>query len=92
MCIVEVKRDDVTSGEARLQMLEYMKRAIDHPSREPNLRGYLVEANQVTPYLVVRRGFCWVVEQGETFDMFAAGDRFTTELCEIAIQTWNHQS
>lgn len=89
VCIVEIKRNDVTEGKAKIQMKEYLLQAAAHPSRDENLRGYLVMANIVIPFRVeVHRNRVIVVE-GAPFDMFATGDRFTRELCGIAIRHWN---
>ena len=91
VCVVEVKRDDLSIGEARGQMSKYMAHVAPHHSREKNLRCYLVMANQVIPFwLEMIAGVGWEVVQGETFDMFAPGDRFTRELCEIARRNWNN--
>ncbi|KAF8235369.1 hypothetical protein L208DRAFT_1392509 [Tricholoma matsutake] len=67
----------------------YMWKAAQHPSCDGELRGYLIMANTVIPFWVEGDREDVEVRQGDTFDMFAAGDQLTMELCEIAICNWN---
>jgi len=85
VCIVEIKRDNVGEGQAIDQMMRYMWKAAQHPSRDGDLRGYLIMANAVIPFWVEGEWEDMDIRQGDTFDMFATGDQLTTELCEIAI-------
>ena len=68
------------------KMIDYMDQAGNHGSRDPNLRGYLVRGNEIIPFWLDDNG---VTNYGATFDMFAPGDQFTTELCNIAVANWN---
>ena len=89
VCIIGVKRKHLTVEEATEQMTQYMLQVAEHSSREEGFRGYLLIPNHVVPFQLERQGFGWEIVQGEAFDMFADGDRFTRELCEIAGRNWN---
>lgn len=89
VCLVEIKRDDDTIVKAYEQMGRYMEQLAEHPSREGNLRGYLVAGNWVTVFSLEDDGDGIQVVQEQPFDMFAPGDRFTQELGEIAVRNWN---
>ena len=89
VCMMEIKRNNAAVGIAANQMIQYMKKAASHPSREEALRGYLVMGRDVIPFWVETVGIETDIVQGDSFDMFAAGDQFTTQLCEIAIRNWN---
>ena len=89
VCVVEMKLVSYTEPEAVEQMLRYMTRIADLPDRDENLRGYLVAGRRIKPYRL-QRGLAGVeVRIGAWFDMFAVGDRLTTELCQIAVRNWN---
>jgi len=85
--VVEVKRnEDVSESGALTQTIDYLQRAYEQPSSHDNeLRAFLVMGRMVHS-IWMENGLAVV---GDTFDMFAAGDRFTTELAGIAIHNWN---
>ena len=89
VCVVEIKRSHMTEGKARQRMTEYLIHTAQHPSRDENLRAYLVMADRVVPYRLEVEEGNWVVRQGGAFNMFAAGDQFTRGLGRIAIRYWN---
>ncbi|KAM6489566.1 hypothetical protein JOM56_014985, partial [Amanita muscaria] len=89
VCVVEVKRDHDTMSEAHIQIMKYMNQLAEHPLREENLSGFLVMGRWVTVYTLVRSGTKVEPVRGDTFDMFAHGDRFTSELAQIAVRNWN---
>lgn len=68
------------------KMFDYMNQAAQHGSRERNLRGFLVMANEVVPFRLNDYGD---VTYSDSFDMFAPGDQFTRMLGSIAIRNWN---
>ena len=85
--LVEVKRnDEVSESQAVQQALSYLERAWQQPSHDEELRGYLVMGRLVHPIRMSNRGRA---VSDPPFDMFAAGDRFTRELCECAVRNWN---
>ena len=86
---MEIKRDNVTEGKAVSQMVDYMMKAAQHPSREEALCGYLIMGREVIPFQVNMDGARVIVAQGDSFNMFAAGDRLTAQLCEVAVRNWN---
>jgi hypothetical protein len=84
---VEVKRDDsISEARTLVQALGYLCQAWQHPSRDEELRGYLVMDNLVTP---LRINDAREPISDPPFDIFAAGELLTKELCEIAIRKWN---
>lgn len=87
VCVVELKRDDVSEDRSVRRMFDYIDQIAQHPSRDENLRGYLIMANEVIQFTLDVNG---VTSRGHNFDMFAAGDPFTKKLCEIAIRHWNN--
>lgn len=66
--------------------MNYLERAWQQPSHDADLHGYLVMGCLVHP---IRMDNEALVVCDPPFDMFAAGDRFTRELCESAIRNWN---
>jgi hypothetical protein len=93
VCVVEVKRDNDTEAKAAEQMRNYMRQAANLPQREENLRGYLVMGNMVRIFWLQAQGegVPVVMAAEQAFAMSAPGDRFTRELCEISIRSWNYQ-
>lgn len=89
VCVVEVKRKKESATEAHTQIMAYMVQLAEHPLREENLRGFLVMGRWVTIYTLERDGNRVEPVKGDTFNMFAYGDRFTRELARIAIRNWN---
>jgi len=92
LSIVEIKRnEDVSQTRAIEQVIKYLARAMEHPQRDSNLCAYLVMGRMVRRIRMVRVVDRWSVIEEPAFDMFADGDRFTLQLCEIAVRNWNTQ-
>ena len=79
------QHDSVSETAALEQVANYLARAWSHPSHDPELCAYLVMGNVV--YKIRMSGGRAVFDN--PFDMFATGNQFTTELCNIAIRNWN---
>ncbi|KAG6823764.1 hypothetical protein H0H92_009111 [Tricholoma furcatifolium] len=90
VCIIEVKKDDMTSTQAADQMADYMRQAEPHRRLEP-LVGYLVMGPHVLKFVLRRHRNRPLVtyNHDEFFDMRNAGNVFTRDLCRIARGQWD---
>jgi len=91
VCIVEVKRDDLTARQAEKQLTLYMERVSTQRFVSDDFRGYLVMGKKVIVYGrdpnpgVGEPGY---YRHGE-FSMLDDNDPFTRDLSQISVNNWN---
>lgn len=100
----ELGHEDVEGGEfpeqskrtkrayqlAEQQMYQYMQTLINHPYRDPNLRGYLIVGSKYLEFQI--NGDKVDYTSMAYRDMMGPGDPLTMALCEIAVKEWNRSS
>jgi hypothetical protein len=92
VCMVEVKRDDLSFEQSEDQMTEYMERVYEHGSFSDDFRGYLVMGQDV----VIYGRDANAADPGNPifyniggFSMLDDNDPFTRELSQISVSNWN---
>ncbi|KAJ3979943.1 hypothetical protein F5890DRAFT_1544201 [Lentinula detonsa] len=93
VCVVEIKLGDISAvgdvdtSQAEAQMLEYMTTLINHPFRDPNLKGYLIVADKYLEFRIENNVV--VYDPDGWIGIFSSGDPLTVALSNIAVAEWN---
>ena len=92
VCMVEVKRDDLTTRQSEKQLTAYMERVFDQRFFSDDFRGYLVMGQKVIVYGRDPNpgiGQPAYYRLGE-FSMLDNNDPFTRDLSQISVNNWNN--
>ena len=87
--VVELKRNDDDQAKSEAQMLRYMMRIDQIAGPNNNFRGFLVMQDNVQVYGYSGYGTNRMAEIVDEYNIFTPGNRFTTDLTDIAIAYWN---
>ena len=87
--VIELKRDTDDQAKAATQMSQYMGRILQICSPGDSFKGFLVSQDTVEVYSYVGLGASRRAEKVDEYSMFDAGNPWTRDLADIAIQYWN---
>ena len=87
--VVELKRDDDDKTKAQTQMTDYMERIDKICAPGDSFKGFLILEDKVQVFSYVGLGANRRPEKVDMYSIFDAGNPWTRDLADIAIQYWN---
>ena len=87
--VIELKRDIIDETKASTQMSHYMRRIDQICTPNNSFKEFLILQDIVEVYSYVGFSEFRRVEKVDEYSMFDAGNPWTRDLANIAIQYWN---